>query len=45
MLEAGRTFKLLARNSMGEACMATPALSGDALLIRTTSALFAIAES
>jgi outer membrane protein assembly factor BamB len=39
---AGRTFELLARSSMGEVCMATPAISGDLLLVRTRSALYAI---
>jgi len=42
VVRAGKTFELLARNTMGEVCMATPAISGDLLLIRTRSTLYAI---
>jgi outer membrane protein assembly factor BamB len=42
VVRAGRTFELLARNSMGQVCMATPAISGDLLLERTRSMLYAI---
>jgi hypothetical protein len=41
---AGGEFKLLAQNTMNEVCMATPALSGDTLFIRTQHSLYAIAE-
>lgn len=43
MVEAGRTFELLATNPMGAIAMATPALSGNMRLIRTRSHLFAVA--
>ena len=42
VVRAGKTFELLARNAMGEMCMATPAISGDLLLVRTRSTLYAI---
>jgi outer membrane protein assembly factor BamB len=42
VVRAGKTFELLGRNTMGEMCMATPAISGDLLLIRTRSTLYAI---
>jgi outer membrane protein assembly factor BamB len=45
VVRAGRTFELLERNSMGEVCMATPAISGDLLLVRTRSTLYAIGSA
>jgi outer membrane protein assembly factor BamB len=42
VVRAGRTYELVARNTMGQVCMATPAISGDMLLVRTQSALYAI---
>jgi len=42
VLAAGPRFELLARNEMGAPVMATPALSGDLILVRTTKALFAL---
>jgi outer membrane protein assembly factor BamB len=42
VVRAGRTFELLASNDMNEVCMATPALSGDLLLIRTQGHLYAL---
>ena len=42
VVRAGRTFELIARNSMGQVCMATPAIAGDLLFVRTRSALYAI---
>jgi outer membrane protein assembly factor BamB len=42
VVKAGRTFELLATNSMGEVTMATPALDGNTLFVRTTRQLFAI---
>lgn len=45
VVRAGRTFELLARNPMGQICMATPAISGEMLIVRTRSALYGIAES
>lgn len=44
VVRAGRTFELIARNSMGQLCMATPAIAGDLLFVRTRSALYAIGE-
>jgi outer membrane protein assembly factor BamB len=42
VVRAGRTFELLATNRMGEVTMATPAVAGDTLLVRTQSQLVAI---
>lgn len=42
VVRAGRAFELLARNQMGESCMATPALSRGALIFRSRSHLVAI---
>jgi outer membrane protein assembly factor BamB len=42
VVRAGRTFQVLATNDMNDVCMATPALSGDLLLIRTKTQLYAL---
>ena len=42
MIKAGPEFELLAVNKVGEPCMATPAICGGALLVRTTGALIAV---
>ena len=42
VVRAGRTFQVLATNDMDDVCMATPALSGDLLLIRTKTMLYAL---
>lgn len=42
VVRAGPRFELLATNSMGEVCMATPAISGTTLFIRTRTHLVAI---
>ena len=42
VIEAGPTYNLLARNSVGEPCFATPAVSGGVLYFRTTGSLIAI---
>jgi outer membrane protein assembly factor BamB len=41
---AGREPELLARNDMGEACMATPAIAEGALFVRTAGHVYAISE-
>jgi outer membrane protein assembly factor BamB len=43
VVRAGRAFELLATNPMGEICMATPAISGDMLIVRTQGHLVGIA--
>lgn len=40
VIEAGKTFKLLHTNSLGELCMATPAACQGKLFIRTASKLY-----
>jgi outer membrane protein assembly factor BamB len=42
VVQAGREFKVVATNNMGEPLMATPAISGSLLLIRGQHHLFAI---
>ena len=42
VVKAGRTFELLATNPMGEICMATPAIAGDMLIVRTQGHLVGI---
>jgi outer membrane protein assembly factor BamB len=44
VLEAGREFKLLAENHLDEGFMATPAISGRALFIRTRTHLYRIEQ-
>ena len=43
VVKAGSTFELLARNTMGEVMIATPAISGKMLIIRGQHHVFAIA--
>ncbi len=42
VLAAGKEFKVLARNTLPEGFMATPAISGDAFYLRTKSALYRV---
>ena len=42
VVRAGRSYALLASNDMKEVCMATPAISGDLLLVRTKNRLYAL---
>ena len=42
VVRAGRTFAVLATNDMNDVCMATPALSGELLLVRTKTHLYAL---
>ena len=43
VIKAGTEFELLAKNPMGEVCMATPAISEGMLLFRTQGHVVAIA--
>ena len=45
VVKAGRTFELLATNPMGEICMATPAIAGDTIFVRTDKRLVALRAS
>ena len=45
VIQAGREMKVLAKNSLGEMCMASPALLPDALLICRIEALYRIGPS
>lgn len=42
VIRAGETFEVLARNRMGESCMATPAISRGTLFFRTRAHLVAV---
>ncbi|MCG8460689.1 MAG: PQQ-binding-like beta-propeller repeat protein, partial [Holophagales bacterium] len=44
VVRAGRSFELLAENSVGEVVMATPAIAGDLLFVRSLSKLYAFGE-
>jgi outer membrane protein assembly factor BamB len=44
VIEAGRTFKVIAENSLDDGFMATPAIDGAALYVRTKSHLYRIEE-
>lgn len=44
VVEAGREFKLLAKNDMGEVCMATPAISDGSIFVRTRGHLVALGD-
>ncbi len=42
VIKAGPQFELLATNAMGDICMATPAISGNMLIVRTKAFVYAI---
>jgi hypothetical protein len=42
VIQAGPEYKLIGKNSLGEMCMATPAIARDSLIIRTASRLYRI---
>jgi outer membrane protein assembly factor BamB len=44
VIEAGRTFKVIAENSLDDGFMATPAIDGNALYVRTKSHLYRIED-
>lgn len=44
VMQAGREFKLLHKNPLEEMVMATPAVSGDSLIVRTASRLYRISK-
>ncbi len=45
VIQAGPEMRVLARNSLGEMCMSSPALAPNALIIRTARALYRIGAS
>ena len=45
VIQAGPEFKVLHKNSLGEMCMATPAIAGGSLFIRTISKLYCVRQS
>ena len=42
VVRGGRTFELLATNPMGEPLMATPAISGNMMIVRTQTQLVGV---
>jgi outer membrane protein assembly factor BamB len=44
VIQAGAEYKLVGKNSLGEMCMATPAIARGSLIIRTSSRLYRIAK-
>jgi outer membrane protein assembly factor BamB len=44
VIEAGREFKVLAENELGDGFMASPAVDGEALILRSRSHLYRIQE-
>lgn len=44
VIEASREFKVLAKNQLDDGCMGTPAVSGNALFVRTKTHLYRIEE-
>jgi len=45
VIQAGPVYKLLGKNSLDELCMATPAIAGGSLFIRTETKLYRIANA
>ncbi len=45
VIEAGREYRLLAKNSLGEMCMATPAIAQGSLFLRTSQHLFRLTNA
>jgi outer membrane protein assembly factor BamB len=44
VMQAGPEFKVLGKNPLGEMALATPAVAGDALIVRTASKLYRIGK-
>lgn len=42
VIEAGRTFKVLAENQLGDGFMASPAVDGDALILRSRTKVYRV---
>ena len=45
VLEAGREFKVLAENQLDDGFMASPAVAGNALILRTSKDIYRIEQS
>ena len=44
VIHAGPKYELLAKNSLGEMTMASPAIVGSSLIVRTAAALYLIGK-
>jgi len=42
VIQAGKEFKLLAKNAMSDVCMATPSISGNTIFFRTQHSIIAV---
>ena len=42
IVQSGQTFRPLATNTLEKLCLATPAVAGDRLLIRTSARLYCV---
>ncbi len=45
VIQAGPAFKVLGKNSLGEMCMATPAIADKSLIVRTASQIYRIGSA
>jgi hypothetical protein len=45
VIQSGPEFKILRKNSLGEMCLATPAIANGSLFLRTESKLYRIADA
>ena len=45
VIQAGKEFKVIGKNSLDELCMATPAIARDSLIIRTATKLYRIGRN
>ena len=45
VIQAGPEYKLLGKNSLNEMALASPAVAGDSLFIRTATKLYRISQS
>lgn len=45
VIQAGPEFKLLGKNTLNEMCLATPAMAGDKLLIRTMTQVYCLGRT
>jgi hypothetical protein len=45
VIQAGPDFKVLGKNSLNEMALATPAVAGGSLIVRTASKLYRISRS
>jgi hypothetical protein len=42
VIQAGKEFKVLGRNALDEMCLATPAVAGGSLFVRTQTKVYSL---